>query len=62
VGLGFDNFVTGGYNGYACNGASDDVVVDLSAASYAQSVMNLYDFMRQEQGLHDWRPIQTPRY
>jgi|SRR3974390_3207730 len=31
------------------------------SASYVQSVINLYDFLRREQGLHDWRPAQ-PRY
>lgn len=29
-------------------------------ASYVQAVMSLYDTMRSEQGLHDWRP--TPKY
>jgi hypothetical protein len=29
-------------------------------ATYAQAVMSLYDTMRSEQGLHDWRG--TPKY
>jgi hypothetical protein len=29
-------------------------------ASYVQAVMSLYDTMRSEQGLRDWRP--TPKY
>jgi hypothetical protein len=27
-------------------------------ASYVQAAMSLYDTMRSEQGLHDWRPAQ----
>ena len=29
-------------------------------ASYVQAVLSLYDTMRSEEGLHDWRPV--PKY